>query len=128
MAQNGDFRQQAVATANLLLEAASLLESSQGTGVEPTPQQQSLQRPSPHAAALGRTSLFSGEQSGPSRPSATAELRGLFDWNCRSTKSSKRKASSLGLGLGRVTLKMAGLGERRLLSMLLPVLRICVMN
>ena len=134
---NGNFRQQAVATANLLLEAASLLESSQSTTTH-APQQ------SPRQVTLDRTLRRNGgEHAGPSRPSATAELRGLFNWNSRSsTKANKRKATPTSLarpkkarrghtwthtwvcmsGIAdetvpdaneRVTLKMAGLGERR---------------
>ena len=115
-----DFRQKAVKTANLLLEAASLLEVSK-----------EKQGPS---------------SSAPSRGSATTELRSLFNWNARGSgvkgKATKRKWSS-GISKSakkgkrgntwthtwvclsstgdesvpdseeRVTLKMAGIGERR---------------
>ena len=103
-------------TANLLLETASLLETSQGG---PSPPQQ------------GCTSCCSGNQSTaacPSLPSATAEQRSLF---CRGTnrkhkapylsRQPKKKGTHMDPHVvclkgttdvhERVTLKMAGLGE-----------------
>ena len=69
---NGNFRQQAVATANLLLEAASLLESSQSTTTH-APQQ------SPRQVTLDRTLRRNGgEHAGPSRPSSGVFRGGVW--------------------------------------------------
>ena len=123
------FCQQAVTTANLLLEAASLLESSQ--------QGSSVQRalPCPHY----QTGPSGGDVPGLRQcPSLSTELRGLFNW---SSRGKRRKQSSSGGpskktkksqtwthswvclsgtvddqvpdATERVSLKIAGLGESR---------------
>ena len=106
MAGNSEFRQQAVTTANLLLEAASLLETSQATGVASAQRQPILHPHSQHHQQSGRLSdsvgsgshfsssagSSAGPAAGPSyraasvgpsgssqRSSVTAELRGLFN-------------------------------------------------
>ena len=77
---HGGFHQQAVATANLLLEAASLLETSPGG---PSPQRQDC---TSHGSRNQSTAAC------PGLPSATTELRSLF---CRGTNSRKHKAPYL---------------------------------
>ena len=132
MARESDFRQRAVTTANLLLEAASM-----------------LQRPREESSlsdfdTQSRGNLQVGPRvAGPSNggPSLSSELRGLFNWTPRSS-GGKRKAARHRAGGGvkkakvltwthtwvclsrtvddaipdateRMKLKLAGLGERR---------------
>ena len=130
--KKSEFCQQAVTTANLLLEAASLLESSQpGSSVPPRSLSRSYS--SPHQSGPSRENNALGPQQ---RPSVSTELRGLFNWSGRgkrrkktfSSGPAKKKTKKLQTwthswvclsGTGddlvpeRVSLKMAGLGESR---------------
>ena len=107
MAENSEFRQQAVTTANLLLEAASLLETSQTTEVGAAQYQRP--RPRQSQSGLGNVSGDSSSSAGPSyyaspvgtsgssqHASVAREVRSLFNWTSRgkATKLGKRKASS----------------------------------
>ena len=65
MAENSEFCQQAVTTANLLLEAASLLETSQTTEVGSA----QYQRPHPRQSGRLLLSNVSGDSSSSAGPS-----------------------------------------------------------
>ena len=92
MAESSEFCQQAVTTANLLLEAASMLESSQGSQGRSLPRSRSpLDRSNPRSWPESEASGSSSAQ----RPSVSTELRNLFNWNSRGKgKSTKRKLST----------------------------------
>ena len=101
MVENSAFRWQAVTSSNLLLEAASLLESSQGSSVG-SYQGHSLPRhPQSHSLPLrsGRTPETERPGSASSQsPSVSTELRNLFNWSSSGkNKSRKQKASASAL-------------------------------
>ena len=103
--QNGEFCHHAVATDNLLLEAASLLESSQAMDVGLT-QCQSLQSPQTQQIPLIHFSLSSSDGSSTaaspshgSRVSASTELRSFFTLSGRVLKQQNLASVRLRVSL-----------------------------
>ena len=143
------FRQQAINTANLLLEAATKLDDANNESSTPNRRDRTAFGPSnrtPSQRHVGSTTAVSA-QPGTSVQSSEGELRGLFNWTsfqrgkgcARKRKTSNHAASSGSMlkkkkvvtwshtyiclshpyddmapgSSDRATLKLAGLGEKR---------------
>ena len=158
--QNPDFRQQAIATANLLFEAAAILQNQPGDESPSTSRGSSRAIPSHSQPLRDRLSLQTHRRSTPSasgscprvraelhvrsssanhnRSSADSELSSLFNWSTSAGKRGKRQCGKrlppkkkkitwthtwvclsgkrddkVPDSTDRVTLKLAGLGEKR---------------